>query len=126
MQLGSKNSENVRKLLDNFDIVFLREIMLSKSDLPLMNDNNKQFRNIAFVRDRETEGIIEGRPSKGVAIFWREKFSPFISPLLIDDACIGVILSRGSTKMLMLNVYMPCDLQTFDALDNYRSFENKS
>ena len=116
-----KNSDNVKRLLDDFDIVFLQEIMLSKSDLPLLNDFNKQFRNIAFVKDRETEGINEGRPSKGVAIFWREKFSSLISPLLIDDACIGIILSHGSTKMLMLNVYMPCDLQTFDALDNYRS-----
>ena len=34
---------------------------------------------------------------------------------------IGIILSNVTSKVLLLNVYMPCDKQTLDALDNYRS-----
>ena len=115
------NAEAVKKILENYDLVFLQELMLSKSDLPLLNDLNQQFQNVAFVKDRETEGINEGRPSKGVAIFYRNELSGSILPLLIDDCSIGVILSHGSRKILMLNVYMPCDLQTSDALDSYKS-----
>ena len=115
------NSENVKKLLEKCDVLFLQELMLSKSDLPLLNDFNKRFRNIAYVRDREAEGINEGRPSKGVAIFWRDNFSTNLSPILINDSCIGLVLTYGSNKILMLNVYMPCDKQTFAALDEYRS-----
>ena len=115
------NSENVKKLLEKCDVLFLQELMLSKSDLPLLNDFNKRFRNIAYVRDREAEGINEGRPSKGVAVFWRDHFSRMLLPILISDSCIGLVLTYGSNKILMLNVYMPCDKQTFAALDEYRS-----
>ena len=34
--------------------------MLEKRDLPILNDFNVDFRNIAFVVDREYEGICEG------------------------------------------------------------------
>ena len=68
------NSEIVKQLLSFSDIVLLQEIMLSKSDLPLLNDFHKEFMHIAKVKDRESEGISEGRPSKGVAIFWKKTF----------------------------------------------------
>lgn len=115
------NIETVKSLFTKSDIIFLQELMLSKSDLPMLNDINDQFQHIAYVKDRESEGINEGRPSKGVAIFWKNNLSSRISPVLVSDSCIGIILTHGSNKMLMLNVYMPCDLQTFNALDEYRS-----
>ena len=66
------SSETVKNILFKSDIVFLQEILLSKSDLPILNEFDIDFRHIAFVNDREEEGINEGRPSKGVAIFWRD------------------------------------------------------
>ena len=65
------NSENIKHLLSSSDIVFLQEIMLNKTDLPILNDFHKEFMHIAFVKDGESSGISEGRPSKGVAIFWK-------------------------------------------------------
>lgn len=115
------NSEIVRALLENNDLLFLQELMLSKSDLPLLNDFNENFANIAYVKDRESEGINEGRPSKGVAIFWKKELSNFISPVLINDFIIGMILQCNYFKVLFLNVYLPCDLQTHDSLDSYRN-----
>ena len=114
------NFENVRNLLSNFDIICLQELMLCKSDLHLLNELNVDFENVAFVKDREAEGIVEGRPSRGVAIFWRKTLSHTISPLIVDDSIIGIIISSGTSKILLMNVYLPCDYQTFDALDNYR------
>ena len=43
--------------------------MLCKSDLHLLNELNVDFENVAFVKDREVEGIVEGRPSHEIAIF---------------------------------------------------------
>ena len=63
------NSEIVKDLLNKTDILFLQEIMLCKSDLGLLNDFNEDFECVGFVKDRESEGINEGRPSKGVAIY---------------------------------------------------------
>ena len=120
-----KNAENVMKLLSENDIVFLQEIMLSKSDLPLLYDLDRDFDHIAYVKDRESEGINEGRPSRGVAIFWRKYLSKVISPLIYDDSIIGILLTdknnNNNNKILFLNVYLPCDSQTTDAFDNYRN-----
>lgn len=118
------NSEIVKELLNKTDILFLQEIMLSKSDLGLLNDFNENFECVGFVKDRESEGINEGRPSKGVAIYWRRFLSPYVAPLIIDDSLIGLILTSPEdchNKSLFLNVYLPCDTQTSEAFDNYRS-----
>ena len=114
------NSENVKSLLDNSDILLLQEIMLEKRDLDVLNDFNKDFRHISFVKDRESEGICEGRPSRGVAIFWRANLSACISPVYVDDSMIGIILNCEHFKVLLMNVYLPCDMQTIDAFDNYK------
>ena len=115
------NSEIVKAILKNSDILFLQELMLSKSDLPLLHDFDDDFRNVAFVRDRESEGINEGRPTRGVAIFYRKELASFITPVLVDDSVIGIVLEYNNHKFLFMNVYLPCDLQNSDALDKYRN-----
>ena len=118
------NSEIVKGLLDNTDILFLQEIMLCRSDLALLNDFNEDFESVGYVKDRECEGINEGRPSKGVAIYWRRSLSSCVSPLVVDDTIIGLVLTNPNdcySKTLFLNVYLPCDAQTPQAYDNYRS-----
>ena len=114
------NSEIVKSLLLNTDILFLQELMLEKRDIGILNDFDNNFRNVAYVNDRECEGICEGRPSKGVAIFWRTCLSPFVSPLIINDYLIGLIVETKDSKVLLLNVYLPCDLQTTDSLEEYK------
>ena len=114
------NSANVQNIMDSADIVCLQELMLCKSDLQFLSELNKEFDNAAFVRDRESEGIVEGRPSRGVSILWRKSLSRYVSPVMVDDSLIGVTLTNSVCKILLLNVYFPCDMQTFEALDNYR------
>ena len=115
------NFENVRNIMSTCDIVLLQELMLCKSDLHILNELNDNFEKIAYVQDRESVGIVEGRPTCGVAILWRKSLSPYISPILVDDRVVGIILSNVTSKVLLLNVYMPCDMQTLHALDNYRN-----
>ena len=79
------NADIVKSLFTDSDVVMLQELMLEKRDLCVLNDFNKDFKHIAFVKDRETDGICEGRPSRGVAIFWRTNLSKMISPVFIND-----------------------------------------
>ena len=119
-----KNAETVKNLLEKSDVVFLQELMLSKSDLPLLYDFHEDFDHVGFVKDCESQGINEGRPSRGVAIFWRKYLTPLITPIIIDDSLIGVIFkdnNNSSNNILFMNVYLPCDAQTSDALDKYRN-----
>ena len=115
------NSEIVKNVLNANDIVCLQELLLSKSDLPVLNDFNENFNTIAFVEDRETQGINEGRPSRGVAIFWRKSFTSNVTPILIDDRMIGLCLNSDAINVLLLNVYLPCDKQNLEAIHEYRS-----
>ena len=118
------NSEIVKELLNKSDILFLQEIMLCKSDLGILKDFNEDFECIGYVKDRESEGINEGRPCRGVAIYWRRCLSPHVFPLIIDDSVMGLILTSPRdchNKSLFLNVYLPCDSQTSGSFDNYRS-----
>lgn len=115
------NIEIVKSIMSQADIVMLQELMLSKSDLPLLNDIDNEFSNVAFVKDRESDGINEGRPTKGVAIFWRKTLALRVDPVLVNDSVIGIMISNGSIDIMVLNVYMPCDFQNSDALHNYRS-----
>ena len=57
--------------------------MMNKSDLPLLHDFDDDFKHVAFVRDRESEGINEGRPARGVAVFYRKAMSSFVAGLNI-------------------------------------------
>ena len=114
------NSEIVKSLFVDTDILLLQELMLEKRDLGFLNDFNGNFKHIAYVHDRESENICEGRPSRGVAIFWRESLSSMISPVMVNDFMIGVILKFKCFNVLLLNVYLPCDLQTIESLENYR------
>ena len=68
------NIHNVHNILENADIICLQELMLCRSDLHILNELNDDFENISYVLDREAEGIVEGRPTKGVAILWRKTF----------------------------------------------------
>ena len=115
------NFENVRNIMSDCDVVCLQELLLCKSDLPILDELNDDFEKIAYVEDRESAGIIEGRPTRGVAILWRKSLSQYVTPLLVDDSAIGIILSNVTSKILLLNVYMPCDKQTLDVLDSYRT-----
>ena len=63
------NADIVKSLFIDSDIVMLQELMLEKRDLCILNDFSKDFKHIAFVKDREMDGICEGRPSRGVAFF---------------------------------------------------------
>ena len=114
------NAEIVKSLFVDTDILLLQELLLEKRDLGFLNDLNENFKYTAHVRDRESEGICEGRPSRGVAIFWRRHLSSVVTPVLINDFIIGIVLKIRDFSILLLNVYMPCDLQTNDALENYR------
>ena len=81
-----KNTETVINPLDKADVVFLQELMLSKSDLPLLHDFHSDFDHAAYVKDCESQGINEGRPSCGVAIFWRRNLSSFVKTITCSDS----------------------------------------
>ena len=115
-----KNMEIVKNLLLSSDIVVLQELMLYMRDLSLLNDIDDNFDNFATVEDDVSDDISEGRPTRGVAVFWRKELSHCVRAVQVNKSLGGIVLSGERGNMLILNVYMPCHFETVDALDNYR------
>ena len=114
------NLEAVKELLNQKDIVFLQELMLNQCDLGILKNLNKNFSCIATVKDNYIDGIMTGRPSKGVAIFFKNYLLPYIMTVEIDERLNGIIIESNIGKILALNVYLPYDNNDSDSLDNYR------
>lgn len=110
--------EVVRNLTKNFDIVLLQEIMLLSADLPILNDINENFNVIAQVKDKTCDGIIDGRPSKGVAILYRNFLEPFISPFKCSERIIGLKFNF-KRKLFLFNVYMPFEKKDHNSYHDF-------
>lgn len=114
------NIETVRTLALEYDIILLQELMLLKEDIPFMNTIDNSFDCVACVEDRSNEGIIEGRPSKGVSIMWKKYLSSMVESVFCNDRIVGIKLNSKDKHYFIINVYLPCDKQNDDSLDEYR------
>ena len=115
-----KNIESVRDLLKNNDIVFLQEIMLLNDDLYFLDLIDNDFICTAKVKDEYCNGIATGRPSAGVAIFYRKSYLNLIQCFSINECLNGIIIDTNIGKILALNVYLPYDNRDLDSLDKFR------
>lgn len=116
------NVHNIKNLLIGYDIVIIQELLMLREDLPFIDTIDSNFESISYVVDRSEEGILEGRPTNGVAILWRKALSNFIDPLICDDRVIGIVLNSGDRCFLILNVYMPCNKNNVDSLVKYHNY----
>ncbi len=73
------------------------------------------------MEDKSNEGIVEGRPSKGVAILWKNSLSNNIDSVYCNERIIGVIMRFRDVQIFIVNVYLPCDKQDEDSLDEFRN-----
>ena len=55
-------------------------------------------------------------------LYFDENFDTFIAPLKIDDRVIGINIDEPNKRILTLNLYMPCDKDDVDSLEDYRSY----
>ena len=116
------NIESVKELLNKNDIIFLQELMLLQNDLSILNKLNNDFKCIAAVKDKQIDDIVTGRPSKGVAIFFKKYLSDYIKTVEINECLNGIILNTTIGKVLALNVYLPYDNNDNESMDNYRGY----
>ena len=115
------NCEIVKELLKNNDIVMLQELMLLQSDVNFLSELHCDFDFIYGLKDENFIGIPTGRPSKGVAIFYKKCYSSLIKPIRINEWLNGIVFQCDIGNVLLLNVYFPYDNNSLDSLDDYRS-----
>ena len=102
------NIETIRSLLESHDVLLLQELMLLKEDSHLVSNISDKWDCVLYIEDTNNDGIMEGRPKKGVSILWRKEISGYIKPVYHNDSIIGITLNFEKNIILLLNVYLPC------------------
>lgn len=114
------NSFVIDHLTKHNDIIVLQELMLLNDDVHLLDNFNSDFNCFYCVDDKSQQALLTGRPTNGVAILWRKYFDQNIEPIYDSDRVIGAVLSTETGRILLLNVYMPCDNRKLDSLISYQ------
>ena len=87
--------------LQRNDILLLQELMLYPEDISYLDTLNGEFNFIFDIQSINNNDIICARHSRGVAIFCQKFLDTFITSVKINEP---------NKRILVLNVYMPCDI----------------
>lgn len=109
----------VKTLLANYDIVLLQELMILRDDISIIKNIDIDWDSAVTVNDDTENGIIKGRPKKGVCILWRKELSKFITPVYCNECFIGVEIQTDQGLIFLLNVYLPFDDRDDISYQNY-------
>ena len=109
---GLNNSESyLRSLLERNDIVLIQEHWQFSRNFKRMSSLSPLHEMIATdgMKNRETEGLMLGRPYGGTACFWSRKISPFVTPVLgISNPRLSALrIDYRDCSLILFNVYMP-------------------
>jgi len=126
LRLTSYNCNSIRKkidiirlLLKSCDVLVLQEIILVNDDLGFIYSIDDQFDLHVMPSKCPISENLEGRPSGGLAIFWRKSLNIDVEMNTVHDNFMLVTITCGSWSVGLANVYMPHDDRSRDVISNY-------
>ena len=115
-----KHRPDIMNLFENNHIIAFQETWLSKQNLRILNSLHSSFDGLGVAKVDESNDIIQGRYSGGVAFMWHKDLGRNIKRIdLSVDWCVAIEVNLGSTKFILFNVYLP--FQCFENEDEYIS-----
>ena len=117
----------LQQCVQNHDVVFLQEHWLYKSELYKLSKLGKNV-NVIGTSGMEEHVCRLGRPYGGCAIIWKSDLKCKTSQIMCKSnrVCGLVIDMLNGVKIVLLNVYMPCDTGCYDRnYDLYREVINE-
>ena len=104
----------IRTLLDSEkpDILMVQVTFLMHSTLHKIARIHSLYLVHTVCGTDETEKILPGRPSGGLAILWKKTLAKCVTvlkPALDHKRICAIKLRTGLIETLVCNVYMPCD-----------------
>ena len=113
--------EYMKDLLNQCDILFVQEHWYLESNLLLLE---KELENVKVygISGMDEKKLCKGRPFGGCAFICKNNANCIIEPINSDCSrlCACTVRLGDGTKLLLLNVYMPCDT-SYD-IDNHIEF----
>ena len=99
---------DIINLLESSQIIAIQETHYSQQDLKNINSLHESFVGVGVSKINESDNIIQGSFSGGVAFLWRTELSKHIKQIKLDvNWCVAIEVSIESTKFVILNIYMP-------------------
>ena len=106
------------KICESNDIILLQETTLCSHNLDMIGTIYPAFYAGGCSSVNSEEFILTGRPHGGLTVLWRKTLG-CVKTKKYSDRIYGVELT-GSDKLVILNVYLPYDNNSFESLDNFR------
>ena len=99
---------DIESLLEDADIIAFQETHYAKQNIKCLNSLHSEFVGIGMTKVDESDGVMQGRYSGGVAILWRNALSKYVKQTDINaDWCNGVEININNCKFVILNVHLP-------------------
>ena len=80
---------DIMSLFDKSDIVCVQETWYAYQDLDILHNLHTEYRGTGVSTTDYNDGLVQGHPPGGVAIFWRKRLDNIISTTNLD-ACVHV------------------------------------
>jgi len=101
--------DEIREMCDRCDILVLQETWLMEHELTILSQIHSEFHGKGLSSMQSDAGILTGRPFGGLAFLWRKSIGQSVKIISYDDCrLLGLELAMTDTKLLFLNIYMPC------------------
>ena len=99
---------DILSIIEQNEIICFQETHYSKQNLKLLNGLYEGYIGIGAAKIDESDGIIQGRFSGGVALMWKSTISNCIKHIQLDvDWCVAIEVCTETSKFIIMNIYMP-------------------
>ena len=89
----------ISELISTCDVICLQELMITKQECSILNNNHPEFYGHAVYPGDASLGIISGRPYGGVGCMWRKSIDSSITILPLDyDWICGMNICDASRE----------------------------
>ena len=120
---GADRFEYMKCILANCDFLLVQEHWLLQNDIKPKFEKHLNNINVTGVSGMDSTKLLCGRPYGGCSIVWHKNLNCHVVPLeIFCKRCCGMIITINDIKMLLFNVYMPCDTESDIAnIEEYNS-----
>ena len=116
----NRKSQVVQSLLSNYDILFLQETLVNEFNSEILDSLDPNFLSY-YVPAVRKSNVFSGRPSGGLAAFWRKSEDWKVTMFNFSPRIMGMRIEIDTVHYLILNIYCICDYGTLDSLIEYKS-----
>ena len=113
-----KNIDMIRKLLGSNDILCVQETLLVHELSGYLSGIDPEF-DVCFTPAIAHGHMFGGRPSGGLAIFWRGDLGGRIEPMNFQPDIMGLKIIVNDHILLILNIYLPYERNDSDSREHY-------